>query len=425
MIHQVNRLPIANRLLPDVIALQITVLEAASQGHITHDMVLDSAVFTPLLQTYLETKRRFHGRGEAIARWIMTGKKGARKSLVEPLNKFANAQPVEKAQLITDMKSDICLLYRPRASTFHVAVLRNEQNDWKIGARDFLYEFYDLWHSGFPEFVFSVTRQKYSYQDFVQEFTKQNPNLFICAVCDGAAFNTKTDAHIYTSVDHFFPRSIYPHLSCHPLNLIPICSYCNSYIKGETNPLLLDDQPVELTDFVLPYQQPETAFREKAYIAVIKRNPPDRQKHPLRLELKPARDFQAGKRLNTFNNLYRVDERWSESLLEIEDLVFRRITQFLTLADPVKLTSDYSAFSRYLKVLMSQTDMENLGKDPYAFPMVWLLKSYIDQLEKYKANAAVFKGFQNWAAGNQQRWTDLEKHSVKIKERVPPDNGQA
>jgi len=419
MIHQVCKLPVANQLLSDIMALQIAILEAAAQVQIL-DMVLDPAVFTPILQAHLETKRRFRGRSDAIARWIMTSNRGVRNSLVEPLNAFANASQVEKAQFVADIQRDIMLLYRPKASTFKVTVLENEPLGWRKSARNFLYEFYDLWQTGFPGYIFSASNEKYSRQDFIREFEKLNPGLFICAVCDGSAYITKAVKHIYTSVDHFFPRSIYPHLSCHPLNLVPICSSCNSYIKGDNNPLLLNGQHFQLIDFILPYQRLEIAFSKKAYIAVVKR-PPGRNKlqHPMQLELKPARDFQAGNKIIAFENLYRVDERWSESLDEIEDHAFRRITQFLTLIDPVNLTTDPAALIRYLKALMSQTDLENIGKDPYAFPMVWLFKSYIDQIEAQKENAPVFIALKHWASFNCRRWEVLEAHSLEIERRLP------
>lgn len=420
MIHQVNRLPLANRLLPDVIALQVATMEAAGRNDVTQEIVMNPALFTPILQTHLDTKRRFRGRGEAIAKWIMTGRKGVRKTLVEPLSKFANSQPREKTQFITDAKNDIWLLYRPSETTLKVAILKDEPNEWRIGARDFLCEFYDLWQLGFPEFVFSSTRQRYSHQKFVQEFEKVNSDLYLCAICDGSAYHTKTESHIYTSIDHFFPRSIYPHLSCHPLNLIPICSFCNSYIKGKKDPLVLNGQHLHLADLVLPYQKCGTAFRDQTYISVLKRDTRiNRLQHPLRLELKPARDFQLGKKIDAFNNIYKVEERWSENLHEIEDQIFRRITQFLSLVDPVKLTSEPSALNRYLKVLMSQIDLGNLGKEPYAFPFVWLLNSYISQIQDQKEDAPVFKALRNWVSDNQQRWSQLEEHSEKIFQRLP------
>jgi hypothetical protein len=422
MIHQVSKLKDANRILPYVMVLQIAVLEAAAQEHITPETILDLRVFVPILEDHLNTKRCFRDRSEIIARWIMTGKKDIRKSLVEPLSRFANTPVAERIRFIDAIRDDILLLYHPRDAEFKVAILRNEAGDWKKGARDFLYEFYDLWQTGFPGYIFPRSRQKYARQDFVQEFEKCNPDLFICAVCDGAAYTTKTAGHVYTSVDHFFPRSIYPHLSCHPLNLVPICSCCNSFIKGDNDPMILDDRPLQLIDLILPYQGSDNALRQKAYIAVVKRNPRHpKPEHPMQLELKPARDFDAGNKIAAFNKLYDVNGRWNASLDEIEDHVFRRLTQYLAIIDSANLASDPDALIRLLKTLMAQTDLENMGKDSFAFPMVWLLKSYIDQVENQRENAPILKALTDWAKHNSQRCKLLEVHSEVIKQRVPDD----
>lgn len=39
-------------------------------------------------------------------------------------------------------------------------------------------------------------------------------------------------------IDHFIPNGKYPKYSFHPLNLLPSCTYCNSTIKGEYNPVV-------------------------------------------------------------------------------------------------------------------------------------------------------------------------------------------
>src|SRR5205807_9918270 len=55
--------------------------------------------------------------------------------------------------------------------------------------------------------------------------------------------------------DHFLPKSLYPHLACHPYNLIPICHTCNSSYKGPRDPF--DDcngSRRSLNPYILPYR---------------------------------------------------------------------------------------------------------------------------------------------------------------------------
>lgn len=421
MIHQVKIAPKSKRLLRDIVELQIYVLEAASLINVTPDIIYNpktkTSNFKPILRDHLNTKSRFRDRAESISNWV-TRKK---VTLLSPLRDFSFATLDEKNRAINDIKHDIVLLYSPKADTIKF-FMEQDSPTWKVGVRDFLYVFYDLWDNGFDSDLFScaLSGNKFSKQQFIYEFVNCNPNLFICAICDGAAYSERTTSHIYTSIDHFFPRSLYPQFSCHPLNLIPICSICNSYIKGDTDPLIYENHHYQLIDFVLPYQNPESALCKKSYIAVVNRDHRrDKLQHPMKLELRSVREFEAGNKISAFNNLYKVDERWSESLSEIEDHVFRRIIQYLSAIDPVSLSSDSISLIRYLKALMSQTDLENLGKDPYAFSMVWLLNSYINQLEKDGESAPIFKTIAKWVAQNQDRWEILEVHSAEIQRRVP------
>ena len=56
----------------------------------------------------------------------------------------------------------------------------------------------------------------------------------MCVMCDAVAFRLAKSTPVaaetidyYTSIEHYFPKSIYPHLAIHPFNLIPICSAVN------------------------------------------------------------------------------------------------------------------------------------------------------------------------------------------------------
>ncbi len=66
--------------------------------------------------------------------------------------------------------------------------------------------------------------------EFLRLFIKANPNLGVCPMCDGSLGDAE--------VDHFLPKSKYPFLSMHPLNLVPICQTCNNFRrKGDKVPL--------------------------------------------------------------------------------------------------------------------------------------------------------------------------------------------
>lgn len=81
---------------------------------------------------------------------------------------------------------------------------------------------------------------------FVHDFSAANPDVCVCPMCDGDLGTAK--------VDHFYPKSVYPYLSCHPHNLIPICEGCNGTSgKFEKQPLSSSDTGHQTDDWFHPY----------------------------------------------------------------------------------------------------------------------------------------------------------------------------
>jgi hypothetical protein len=84
-------------------------------------------------------------------------------------------------------------------------------------------------------------------------------SLKVCPGCDGKPPSI-ADGVIHEDLDHFFPKSKYPFLSIHPLNLTPFCKDCNQTYKKSKDAILDDDPTVAdvhaLTDIYHPYQCP-------------------------------------------------------------------------------------------------------------------------------------------------------------------------
>lgn len=80
----------------------------------------------------------------------------------------------------------------------------------------------------------------------------------VCPGCDGAPPSI-ADEHIYEDLDHFFPKSKYPFLSVHQLNLTPFCKDCNQSFKRSKDAILDNDDIVKdvqtLNDIYHPYQR--------------------------------------------------------------------------------------------------------------------------------------------------------------------------
>ena len=77
-------------------------------------------------------------------------------------------------------------------------------------------------------------------QEFLDAFFLANNQLTVCSACDESKRFTATRVGKHSFIDHYFPKSSFPHLSCHPFNLVLICSFCNG-LKSDIAPLRKHD----------------------------------------------------------------------------------------------------------------------------------------------------------------------------------------
>jgi 5-methylcytosine-specific restriction endonuclease McrA len=255
MIYQVFLPEITRKRLTDVVALQVLLLTYAA----TRD-TLNEASCT----TYLDRCARFRGRGAQVAAWIWHAPRR-----YEPLEKFAQGPPAQKlgwSQRIT-REAFACLQHPIGPIDPHV---RKIASLWERAGADFLRRFYvDLCSpAGLPGCIFSEpVGGSFGRQDLLAAFKDANRHLHVCAVCDETGYHTTLRGHIYAELDHYLPESVYPHLACHPFNLVPICHHCNAMIKGKANPLQgLARNRLSVEDIFLPYR--ETGLGSRTYLQV-------------------------------------------------------------------------------------------------------------------------------------------------------------
>jgi hypothetical protein len=79
--------------------------------------------------------------------------------------------------------------------------------------------------------------------------------MLVCPGCDGSPPEEEADGTIREDVDHFFPKSRYPFLTIHPLNLTPFCKHCNQDYKKAKDPLKVKNgaPTIALDDIFHPY----------------------------------------------------------------------------------------------------------------------------------------------------------------------------
>lgn len=164
--------------------------------------------------------------------------------------------------------------------------------------RGFFTAYYDP--SLYKQYGFPVTAGgtvvEFDRDRFLDGFYTKNRDLGVCVLCDGDLGDA--------DVDHFYPKKVYPELSCHPANLVPICKTCNSRVrKGEKAPLD-EGAPDPMGNWFHPYYRTAQGrfsvdFQEKG-----------NKLYPVLKALNPVEQ----KRFDNLNDLVGLSSRWRRKL---------------------------------------------------------------------------------------------------------------
>lgn len=360
MIHQVFLPDVTRKRLTDVVMLQIRLLSYAASTALPDQTSCAH---------YLDQCARFRGRGSQIAAWLWRGS-GRRK----PLERFAQGPPIEKRVWSQSLSREALACLRHPVGPLVPYVSKNAASWQKSGAA-FLLKFYDdlCDPRGLPGDLFSEpATASFSRQDFLAGFIGTNSHLNVCAVCDESGYHTVVDDSIRTGIEHYLPKNRYPHLSCHPFNLLPICLHCNTLVKGEADPLNgRANNRRGLEDVLLPYRESGLGSRTYLEVRLGKTSASTRLG-----QLKPRTATDLRQRIAAFGDIYKVPRRWQGQVNTIGETLFRQIRRFL---------SGWNISGDHPMSLLNALDQllcdlyANQGKEPFAFAMTWWLATLINQ----------------------------------------------
>lgn len=441
--------------LDEVMTLQLTILKIASA--LSTKISDDGSE----LRQGLNELAKYQANAGKITEWVIRkdgyqpGKRTPTDA-TKPTSFFGRLQtfsafsdPDAKLALCRQIEADMALLKAPQAQLLQTSFIDGE---WRNAVGQFLYQWYDLWSTpGFNRYLLQTfNADKYSRADFVQHIIQKNPHLVICPICDASSYRNETSAGTYTSIDHFFPRSKYPHLGLHPYNLLPMCPACNSGEAGQTDP---QNGITAITDLVLPYHESTKTLAGHTYAKIEFR--PLGVNQPASHALTFSLHVSAGEtteelttQIANFERIYGVQQRWNKdnNLTLIDEHVFRRIRQFL-LADIERgePLHDPQFLLERLELLMALIDQQSLGQDPFSYMMTWWLMFHVNRLEKQRekiANLAatsidcatlqadteiepIFKELYCWAKEQQKVFSELNGRIVNLRARIPQPTTQS
>lgn len=387
MIHTVHLSEQTERRLTDITMLQMCLLRyALFTSHIGKDSCA----------AYLNRCRRFWNRGEAIARWVFDGRAPKRQELLQHFagssSEDANVtlqKRAEKRAWCRKLYQQVLALLFFLPIRFEILYDEDHAPAWQKAAAEFLVSFYAYLggDSPFPGSLFTEPEAlPFGRQAFLQAFTDANSELYVCAVCDESGYYTIVERNIRTDIDHYLPKSRYPHFACHPYNLIPICKACNQVVKGTKDPL---EAPgggrLSLQEVYLPYRSPGLSTR--TYLSVTFERAEklvDWVSVGKILPQKPG-DQLVLQLIATLEEVYKIPHRWSQDgrVDKISETLFRRMRQFLGNGREGPLGFNMpTAIYNTLNQLLYYLHYEDQSKDPFAFAMTWMLAALLN--EEYK-----------------------------------------
>lgn len=457
MIYTVKLPPETEEKLGELVCLQMAILEYAAST---------STLEQQDLVGYLEQKgyRANHAQGivralsrtsgdrDTSIRWeqllLFASNIDGEEYLTDDVARGLTLQ-AEKQRIVEAMKADTNLLFAPTPNmglTFFMPESPNQLPDyltasraflqakldaksrqdckfpvWLCALRDFLISYYELLGTNIPGSYFT-NNEKHNRQHVLNAYATANARQYVCAICDEHSFRTIYGAHHLSDLEHYFPKSIYPHLACHPYNLLPICGSCNQ-IHSNNDPLRdkTSGQRRMLSDIFLPYQpgsiNADTIIR-----------PPENDAEDQRISfhvVDSSIDAEIQSKIRVLQEIYKIPDRWQAKHDEIGDHLWRRIRQFL--ADDI-LTADTldspDFLQRRLHRLLAYLS-EDRGKDPLTFPALWrLTQMLIDEVDpvadgNLAQNAsAVLQEIRRWVIFDQARIDELDAISLELKAKA-------
>lgn len=358
MIHEV-RLPRNTKIyLCQITCLQMDILACAA--------LLQPGFTKQDLQTRLAGKMPRHAG--CVANWIW-----AHKNIKEALQTFVSGNQQDRQSLVESIRWDVLRLVWARRNETLECCFADDRllPDFQKGAKQFLLAFYEQLGSGISTDILHfnpANYPKYGREQYFREYEKENPQQSVCAICDEHRPITIIHGDTYSDIEHYFPKSIYPHLSCHPYNLIPICRACNS-AHLDKDPLSAQNGTRRtLGEVFLPYRS--ESVRLHGAVKFDWTQPVSPALSIVKRKDNANNLFHA--RLMAFSEIYDIPGRWQNRIHQIGEQLWRQMSYFVR----VEIEKDKELNPFQVKTALERLlsyFVEDLGATPWDYVLVWYL----------------------------------------------------
>lgn len=408
MLHKVVLPGSTKTHLCEVIAWQFRLLECA----------LDASNLSESdVQTWLVSHVKASvDQAENIVAWLCR-RRGTNPGRLGKLQLFRNEQPEahdEKKQWLTARKREADALLNGDPAQLEPLLYDKSAPVWRKAAAEFLERFYDDLTYGLPACLFTdLGEDAYTRDSFLKTFFSTNPGLCICPICDMTPLRTVVRGSFYVDVDHFFPKSVYPHLSVHPYNLVPICHVCNSGAKKAVDPLASPTGPrYRTSDIRLPYRS-STSLSEELLISLPTAGQPFALRtFALRAGVTSEQSIEAIN--DVLQRVFDIPQRWDKGIGTIGEIMFRRVREHLWFLE-TEPTSDQA--QTYLDELLAMVEQHSSAKEPYSIAMIWWLV-YLSNSDLSHADSPFLQEIKSWQEERRDQLLTLRERGKTLRAMI-------
>lgn len=156
-----------------------------------------------------------------------------------------------------------------------------------------------------------------------EDFRSANPEVGLCPACLISELEEPVDDTSLIDADHYLPKSIYPPLAVHGLNLVPMCKGCNQALKASKDPLSPAGQPLTLDSVWFPYRRAGLTEIELSFA------PARRSSRQIGF----AGEAAACERGERFDRIFRIIARWNSMLTSIHRDMVMELDELLAVSD--------------------------------------------------------------------------------------------
>ena len=159
--------------------------------------------------------------------WILRLKSGTGRPqkianrFIQELTEYAKCSLSEKRKVLQILNSDQNFYSQLMIQLLLFPLLPSKSQSHER-AKKCLCEFYELLGIGYPPILAgnTVSSPLFNKESVVRAYKTSNPNIeFVCPCCDSAFTDSAAASEQGYTLEHYFPKSLYPSICMHPLKL--------------------------------------------------------------------------------------------------------------------------------------------------------------------------------------------------------------